>query len=278
MLQWSNEMPRKAGLILIILVFFCGSLSQADPQPLPAAHSVTVHWKGGTAQKLLKSWSLDGLRSLKRTRLTDREPSSAVSRRFEGVSFSELIDQAIDGLPPEEKAVVDLVIVRNAAGDQALIPRSFVQRYRAVLALQMDGKALGARAPYSVMPWTSDSKASREGLPLEHYFVEAVSQIELTNYRQHFEGVFLQRRTNPLAVRGEKIFVRTCLACHEANRGPSVKVLQARLPTGEFKSFHSKEVIGLPSLSDLDQRGLQSYFRYIQRENPAFMQKVTRAE
>jgi hypothetical protein len=38
--------------------------------------------------------------------------------------------------------------------------------------------------------------------------------VELTSYQERLGSHFLKRRTDPAALRGEKLFVQNCMACH----------------------------------------------------------------
>ncbi len=190
-------------------------------------------------------------------------------------------------LSVEEKAYVDLVIVRNDQDERALIPRAFINKYPLYLAMSRDGKSLGADGPlYSVAPWTSNSRIRTEGLSLEALFVPRVSKIELTNYRDQFGAMYLKRRTDPAAIRGEKLFVQNCLACHHSqgaaagvslasvsakasapSAAPSVAEISGSQKSRNLASSGHPAIKGAPKLESKDIRALTSYLDAYRAEN-----------
>ena len=215
--------------------------------------------RAGTRQEL-KNWSLAELRTLRQISCQEKDPQSLKICSWKGVSLSALVDGALKDLSAEERAHVDLVILRNEKGDQALIPRAFVVKYSILLATERDKKNLGTLGPlYSVAPWTSNSKIKQEGMFLEALFISNVDHIELTNYKERYSGLYLKRRTDPAAMKGEKLFVQNCLGCHATGTSPSGRALAS---TGH------PAVKGLPQLEAKDIRPLASYLDAYRLENP----------
>src|SRR5690606_17381988 len=103
---------------------------------------------------------------------------------------------------------------------EALVPRSFIVKHPLILALSREGKPLEELGPvYSVPPWSSRaSQVAAEGLPVEVFFVRAVSEVVLTNLRSRFGGLYLRRRGDPIAMRGQQVFVQSCATCHAAGQ------------------------------------------------------------
>ena len=113
----------------------------------------------------------------------------------------------------------------------------------------------------------------QEGLPVESYFLSEVSRLELSNYSERYSGLFLKRRTDPLAMRGEKIFVQNCITCHSTGKIPSLTdgadhgAARQKLASGGHPP-----VKGSPKLNDRDFRALVNYldaYRAEQVSRPA---------
>jgi hypothetical protein len=222
-------------------------------------------------EKALKSWDLPTFQKLKGMSTREKDPETGEVVNWRGVSLSYLVDQALDGLSIEEKAKVDLVILRNSAGQQAFVPRSFIQHYPVLLAWERGSRGpLGQRGPwYSIVPWTSKPKILEENLPLERYFVPSLAEVELTNYRNLYGAFLLKRKTDPSAVRGEKLFVQNCMGCHTPNQVPQIAISDpGKSPVIASQGEHSM-VKGAPRLADRQWRALINYFDAYKAEGSA---------
>ncbi len=243
-----------AGLLVVSGV---AALAHAEEPALFAT------WAQGGESQEIKRWSAADIAAQKSTSASEKLPDGPVSR-WKGVPLTGLIEEAIKALPAERKSQVDLVVLKSADGKHALIPRAFTVKYPVLLAFEKDGKPLpdGGRFQ-SVVPWTSRPRILRESVPVELYFVPGVRTIELTNYRERYSGVFLQRRTDPAAVRGEKLFVKNCISCHASGHGPSVQDVTNRT----LASAGHPAAKGFPQLTEKDWRALASYIRAHRVEN-----------
>jgi mono/diheme cytochrome c family protein len=186
------------------------------------------------------------------------------------VLTSSFLDEVLGSLPVEGRAQVDLVVLRNRTGQSAFIPRALFAKYPMLLAIE--GGSL-----HSVVPWSSKVRILKEDLPIESFFMSNVTELELTNYKERFSPFFLKRRTDPSAIRGEKLFVQNCVTCHSVERGSSVSAVSAMLKTMEkvnraaAQSFGVQEHSGINVLTHLTQRDHRSIFRYLEAhrsENP----------
>ena len=242
------------GSLLKSLGFLLAALCYATP-----AFSETglgVSWTATQPNTLIKAFAPEELKKLKRSGSVEADPLTGKKAKFEGILLSDVIDQALNGAANDRKALIDLVILKNAHGATALIPRSLIVKYPVILANSQDHKKLAGLR--SVIPWTSRPKARTEGLPLETYFVDDVNEVQLANYRERYGDVFLKRRTEPLAMRGEKLFIQSCLSCHDSTPGSS----KARNWVGQHPTIN-----GAPKLDERDQRALRSYLDLFKAEN-----------
>jgi mono/diheme cytochrome c family protein len=175
----------------------------------------------------LRVFTWGELGALRAASSLEREPGGGEARQWRGPLLGEIIEGAMKDLSVEQRAQIDLIVLRNAGGQQALVPRSFLVKYPMLLAMSRDGKSLGERGPlYSVPPWTSrEAKVAREGLPVETFFLPGVKEVILTNFQTRFGTYFLSRRTDPAAMRGQKLFVQSCATCHAAGQGPELSSL-----------------------------------------------------
>jgi hypothetical protein len=185
--------------------------------------------------------------------------------------ISKFVEQALQELPLEQRASVDLLVLRNAAGKEALIPRSLVTHYPLLLAYQKDGKPLeGAEGPFAVVvPVATSPKIIREGLPLSAYALSGVTEIEFASYQSRYSGLFLKRRTDPAAIRGEKMYVQTCIGCHGAGRARSLSdvTVSATAQVRTVASALHPPATGAPRLTERDLRALVSYLEAFRAES-----------
>ncbi len=224
---------------VMTLMGFSRVLLAADP----LAH-LQMSWLGvggKAAQTLLIPKHLKSVTS------TEKDPTSGGSVQWKGVLLSELVEKAIDGLAADDKAQVDLIIAKNSKGVEVLIPRALVVRYPLLLG------STAEKSTTIVVPWTSKPKIMEEALPLETYFISDVTQLDLANYKSRFGSYFLKKRTDPAAIRGEKFFVQTCIACH-SHSNPQFETRARTIASSEHPS-----VKGIVKLNDKNRKSLLSY-------------------
>jgi hypothetical protein len=226
----------------------------------PQAADLQVVWTASQPDQPLKTLSLTDLSHIKKLSSSEVDPETGKTARWDGISLGDLIEQTISTFPNDKKAQIDLVVLKNASGGEALIPRSFIVKYPFMLASKKDHKALDSLE--AVAPWTSKSKSRAEGLPLETYFLNGVTEVDLANYRERFGSVFLKNRTEPTALRGEKAFIQNCLSCHDGAKGES-GIAEARKSMTDHPA-----VKGAPKLDDRERRALKAYIDIYQLENP----------
>lgn len=206
----------------------------------------------GTRQDL-GLWSPSDSRHFKRVTTQEKDPQNGKLAKWDGVLISKLLDKVIGNLPLESRAQIDLVVLSSRSGKTAYIPRALITKYPMMLAATGD-------SVHSVVPWTSSPRILKEGLPLDSFYLSEVTQVELTNYKEKFKSYLLKRRTDPSAMRGEKLFVQNCMNCH-ANTMSDVISHPLRLdphPTGFFTS----------KLTDRDRKSLSRYAEAHRSENP----------
>ncbi|MBL7714688.1 MAG: cytochrome c [Bdellovibrionales bacterium] len=178
---------------------------------------------------VLKTWAIAELKGMKQVTRSEKDPQDGKMVAWKGVLFSSLIDEVLKSLPAEVKAQIDLVVFRGKGGTQALVPRAFTVKYPVLMALGASGKEGGFNdlgPVYSVIPWTTVGKIKSEEAPVQSFFIPGVSEIQFSNYRKVFGKFFLAKRTDPAAMRGEKLFVQNCISCHGAAQmaGQAVKL------------------------------------------------------
>jgi len=194
---------RTAGVALASVAAW--GLCHAGESPL------AVVWHQPQGDQVLKTFSRAELRALKASTFREKAPTSAGPSEWKGPLLGSILDAAMQSLNSEAKSQIDLVVLKGAGGEQAWIPRAFVVRYPVLLAAE--GKSAGGTM-MSVVPVSSKPKIRTEELPHGTYWVKDVQTVELTNYREKFGRFYLKRRTDPAAMRGEKLFIQNCMACH----------------------------------------------------------------
>jgi hypothetical protein len=248
------------GILSSFLVLW-SSLLFAGPSTVNGSdYKITAVLNAAGVQQELKSWTVRELSGLKQVSSKEKEPRSGKIAPFRGVVLSVLIDDALRSLTPEHRAQIDSVLLKSEAGDCVMIPRAFVIKYPMFLALSSPSSDLGALGPvYSVVPWTTRPRVMDEDGPVANYFVPRVQRIELANSRELYNGFFLSRRTDPAAMRGEKIFVKHCAACQSCGKAAAVtkttiEECGQRLIKGAF-------------LKEKEQRAVSSYLEAFRGEN-----------
>jgi hypothetical protein len=227
-------------------------------------YRLTAVWNpgGGASEQALATWTGAEISKFKRVSSREQDPATGQIVSWSGTSLSGIVEKALSQLPPEKKAQFDLIVARNAQGAQALIPRSIVNKYPLLLGQARDGGPMTV-----VVPWTSRSKIRSEELPLQTFFVSGVSRIEFTSYREKYGNLFLKRRTDPAAMRGEKLFVKNCVGCHDGG-GKSPLELSAEVHARKLASAGHPAGKDLPKLAERDLRAVVSYLDAYRAENP----------
>lgn len=210
------------------------------------------------SERELRKWDAELLHNdLHQTGSIEKDPLTKTVAKWKGVLLNDVISKALETLPPDLKAQVDLIILKNDQGSQAMFPRSLVTKYPLLLATRRNNEEL--HSSQVVVPWTSSPKILNEDLPLESFFISNLTRIELANYREKYTLFFLKRRTDPSAMRGEKIFVQNCTACHAAGRGPSISEIPNDIRVRTLASAGHPPVAGNPKLTGRDFKALINY-------------------
>lgn len=219
------------------------------------------------SRTLLRSVKLNALDTLKPGALREKTPWDGGRALWKGASLSAVLESAIEKLPSEEKARIDLVVLRNGQGEQALLPRHFLVKYSAILASQRNGTQLAKEQGPLALVVPTKLKASRSGndpLPLEKFFLPGVREVAFTSYREQYGEFRLKRRTDPAAMRGERLFVQSCAACHQAGSGPALeKIMERSQPIAGRRVANAghSAVKGLPAFTSRDWRAFNNYVK-----------------
>jgi hypothetical protein len=207
------------------------------------------------------------LGEFKKSSSRERDPATGKLLNWKGVLLSSFVEKVLDHLSPENRSHIDLIILKGSAGTQALIPRAMITKYPLILALSSDKneRKQGTGTGVSVVPpWSSKPKIMDEGLPIENYFLFNVNRIELTSYKDRFSSLFLKRRTDPSAMRGEKLFVQNCVSCHAEG---DARVYKLGTLGADTDGVHPA-MKGALKLSEKDKKSLLSYLSAFKGENP----------
>jgi len=250
----------------LALGLFFGMLLMHFPVSAQAlsTDSVKVVWQSPEGEKALGDFHLAELPASAHKKSQEKDPVMGDVVSWEGYLLSSLVEKAWSQLSVDQRATVDLIILKGRDGARAAIPRVIVDKNPMLLAVKRKGQEIGTRGPvYSVVPWTSQSKLKQEPLPWEHYFVAGVEQVELTNSHSVYNGYFLTKRSDPRAVRGERVFVQGCIGCHDSTIETSKKREHALTLA---KGIEHKPIVGVPHFSEADQKALQTYFKALGTE------------
>lgn len=257
-----SKYGRVISLSMGLLILHSSSLLAND------SFSLKTLWTAAATPLSLKAWTIGELSKLSVRSTEEREPETGKLEKWKGVVISKFIEKALADLPLDQRAQVDLVIFKNSQGVESVIPRSLVTKYPLLLAFEKNHKPLGAEELTVVVPWTSMPRIASENLPLRAFYLSGVTQIELGSYREHFQTMLLKRRTDPAAIRGEKMYVQNCISCHGAGRAPSITEISVGGSRSLASTGHPTNVSGFPKLTPRDLRGLVSYLDAYRAEHP----------
>ncbi len=219
-------------------------------------------WNASEASHPLKSWTLSELQKLKSVTHHEKDPATGRSGSWKGPEMSLLVDKTIESLPGDQKAQVDLIILKDAAGRSIRLPRSLIVRFPVILSPQGSGAKL-------VLPLSSKSKIWEEGLPLGLYQFHDVAEIEFANSHNLYGSFYLKSRKDPLAVRGEKIFIQNCLSCHASGKAGAGEPLGFEKSARKLASVNHPSVQNAPQLKSREMKALVSYLDAFRVENPS---------
>lgn len=177
-------------------------------------------------------------------------PGAGARTAWKGVVLSSWIERLLARIPLTERSQIDLLILKNAQGQERFLPRWVVTRYPVLVATQKAGKPV---APGVVLPWTSRPKLLQEELPLEALQLADVTEIKLASWRGRLGSALLARRTDPVALRGEKLHAKNCVVCHSG--GLLDKAFSGLPKTG------AQHQLGAPA-----EKSLYRYFETIEEE------------
>lgn len=234
LIEFSRSIQASVGFsfgLMTCFIMLCPR-SEADLQ-IPFTQETTIkkvdsvveaYWINAGTRQILNQWSLTEFSHLKKVTTREKDLESGKMTKWDGALLLTLVEKALEKLPVENRAQVDLVILKGKGGHSASIPRALLSKYPLMVAYQADGQNLDAKKGplYSIVPWTSKPKIKNEELPLESFSIPQMMEIELANYREKYSSLFLKRRTDPSAMRGEKLFVQNCVGCHSMGRGPAM--------------------------------------------------------
>jgi hypothetical protein len=223
-----------------------------------ASEPVQMTWTAATPSQTLQAWTDESLHSLRNVSVHEKDLASGQTVSGRGILFSTLIEKTLEPLGPTQKAQVDLVVLKSKSGATVQLPRWLITKYPVAL---LDSESKGLQL---VLPVTSKPKIKDEGLPLESYALSGIVGIELSSYQQNYSSYFLKNRMDPLAVRGEKLFVQNCTSCHTG------KTME-RTPATAAATRHP-EITASPGnlkLNSRDLRALTSYLSAYRSENSA---------
>jgi mono/diheme cytochrome c family protein len=238
-------------------------------------------------------------------RLTHSGDGRQASGAWTSINVSNLVDLWIEGMPTEQKAAFDLLVFEKEAeggrsGHRALVPRWLVNKYPIRLAWARKGEPLqGNAGPWAlVIPGSSLKAVAKEELPLHHYSGNGFGKVTLTNYRTQFPELFLKRRSDPVSMRGEKLFVQNCMSCHGAGLAPELHLQNGTFAgesavkdSGKKSELGASEVdlkikriaeVGHPSVPGgptwgfRDRKALVNYLESFRRENPIVARQAFR--
>lgn len=271
-------------ITVLVWIFFVSlsaqSAQSAEKSVLKGVWNTLSTSSSSQSSRSLRAWTLEDLFSLAPISSHEKDPVSGQLAQWKGVLISKWIEKELSELPLEQRSEVDLLILKNQRGEQAILPRHVVKAFPVMLAWEKDRKTFSDKDQgfTVVLPWSSNSqKMMRGNLPWSAYQISGVSEVQLTSYQARFSNLLLKRRTDPAAVRGEKMVVENCVSCHASGRAPSLTELSpnaSNLPQ-QVTQGHARG--GGPKLNGRDLRAFISYLVQYQSENQSAANQQAKA-
>lgn len=232
--------------------------------------ALQIAWESptGTTPQVLKTFTPEELDRKKAGVLTEIDPTAKggkESAKFAGPSLSALVEETTKSLTAADRSTTDLVVLKTRAGKEVLMPKAFLVKYPSIqLALKKNGQPLGPEAPRVVLPATSNSKIKSEGVLLDPLFVSELSEITLTSYEKRFGAFLLKRRTDPAAMRGEKLFLQNCVGCHSQPAAVMTSLASAE-KVEKVASGQHPDVAGAHDFKPIfDKKSIRSLSSYLE--------------
>lgn len=153
------------------------------------------------------------------------QPSFAASKPEQ---LRKKVEKALENLTVEQRAQIDLIVLESEDSAHHALPV--------------------ARG------WFVVSGKEEEWWFSEQIKTFPVKEIRLTSYGERFPQFILKKRTEPTAIKGEKLFLRNCIACHEQKFTTAVE---------EIRPVTHPAVQGLNfgKITDKNTRAIQSYLK-----------------
>jgi hypothetical protein len=255
-----------------VWVVFSAILASANSfADAPSADSkgISVVWSaaGAPSEHAIRTWSAKEIVGLKHTTIREKAAETGPTLSWQGPLLSEFIKESMKELPLSQQASVDLLVFRSRTGSQVAIPRWLVTRYPVLLGTQKKGDH---RSFQVVLPWTSHPAIRKENVPVRAYGIADVVSIELSSYDQAYHSFYLKKRNDPVAMKGEKLFVQNCTSCHSvAEPKFSISDLAVSPRTRQLASQGHPVVPDAPKLSESDVRALTTYLDAFKNESSA---------
>lgn len=264
---------------LLVLGLAGGAISPwCSASDIPVDATLQVQWDapGGSAPTVLKTFTLSELQARKWSVLNEKDPLSPKKEvaKFQGLSLAALVEEATKSLTAAERSTTDLVILKTRHSAEISLPKAFLVKYPQIqVAFKRNSLSLGEDAPRIILPATSNAKIQKENILLEPMFITQLASVTLTSYERRSNGFFLTRRTDPAAMRGEKLFLQNCISCHAQKEAVLTHLTAAekieKVAQGEHPVVPGNH--GFQSLFDKKAlRSLVSYlaaFRFEQSKN-----------
>jgi hypothetical protein len=165
------------------------------------------------------------------------------------ISLKQILEESSNHLNDLKLSEVDLFNFYDVNGQiLARVPRFLIWKDRVRLRLDRKTNTLYSR----VLP------TEGQLVPFQELSVASLSRVEMVNSWKQYPGVRLRLRTNPAAVRGEKLVTHNCLSCHSLPKNPPLPFASAcALKRPELNAKHGDRWIY--ALDEYAHRGFQAY-------------------
>lgn len=247
---------RLSGLLNWVLCWggLAGALTSAE------ALSAQWFWSATPPVRQVGELSVAEFPQLKKVELKESVTPGGPLQTVQGYRVSQWVELKFEKekWTAEQKAAVDLIVFRDRSGKRVPISRVLLTKYPFLLSPEKGSFRL-------IVPTQSQPRIRTEGIPVEAMRLDAVEAVDLAHFKAEFERFFLTKRTDPVALRGEKLALQNCQICHQES------LTSPALAAGGWSHLMKPEVLskflgGHPGnsvqaqLTEKERKSVVSYF------------------
>jgi len=242
-------------LLLSLYSLISGAMASVEIKFTLSSGSFSILESLQKADVPLTEITLDELKKNSKT-MAQADPQTGIIKNYKGILLSAFLERIAEVVGESKNAQYDLVQFKSIDGKEVFIPRVLANKYPLLLVQESNGLEL-------ILPWTTHPKILEEKVPVQKLFIHSIQNISLNDSKTQFSSLFLKVRTNPRAIRGEHLILRSCVGCHQMDKLNNLKQQASFTPNGDaIKALlldkHGKQK-GSPTYTQNDVASILAY-------------------